>query len=73
MRRALALTQALLTVSGVVFAQPAQTDKVRQQISKIGLQGNITVYMPDGQEFYGSVSRIGADDFSVDESISGAR
>jgi len=56
-----------------VFAQPAQTDKVRQQISKIGLQGNITVYMPDGQEFYGSVSRIGADDFSVDESISGAR
>jgi hypothetical protein len=52
---------------GVVRAQPSQPDKIRQQISKIGVQGNITVYMPSGQEFYGSVSRIDADDFSVDE------
>jgi hypothetical protein len=30
-------------VCGVVIAQPAQTDKMRQQISKIGIQGNIAV------------------------------
>ena len=61
------MVQALLMVCGVVIAQPAQTDKIRQQISKIGIQGNITVYVSNGQEFYGSVSRIGTDDFSVDE------
>ena len=66
-QRAVAVVQALLLAGGVAIAQPAQPDKIRQQISKIGVQGHITVYMTNGQEFYGSVSRIGADDFSVDE------
>ena len=61
------MVQALPMFYGAVIAQLSQPDKIRQLISKIGVQGNITVYMPGGQEFYGSVSRMGADDFSVDE------
>jgi hypothetical protein len=66
-QRVLALVQALLLASSAVLAQPTQSDKIKQQIGKIGVPGNITVYMPNGQEFYGSISRIGTDDFAVNE------
>ena len=67
LRRTISLVQAFLLACGAVVAQLAPADKVRQDVGKIRLQGNITVYMPSGQEYYGSVSRIGADDFSVDD------
>ncbi len=67
MRRSISLIQILLLSSGASFAQASQAAKIQQQIRKIGLQGNITVYMPDGQEYYGSIGRIGTDDFAVHE------
>ena len=66
-RRFVSLIQALLLACGGLLARTSPEAKVRNDIDKIGLQGNITVYMPTGQEYYGSVSRIGASDFSVDE------
>ena len=56
------LTMAL--VAGPAFGQ---ADKIRQQVDKIGLLGNITVSATGGAEYYGSVNRIGADDFSINE------
>jgi hypothetical protein len=67
LRRFVSLVQVLVLGSGALVAQTSQAADIRQQVDKIGLQGNITVYMPNGQEYYGSVSRIGAEDFSVDE------
>jgi hypothetical protein len=67
MRRFLALILVLLSAWSTVAAQNSPAEKARREVGRIGLQGNITVYMPNGQEYYGSVSRIGADDFSVDE------
>src|SRR5690348_13831867 len=62
-RRAIALLQAILLLCGGLAAQTSPADKIRQTVRKIGLQGNVTVYMPDGHEYYGSISQIGADDF----------
>jgi hypothetical protein len=59
--------QVLILCATNLTAQTRQADKVREQVGKIGTLGTITVYMPDGHEYYGSVRRIGADDFSVDE------
>jgi hypothetical protein len=67
MWRFFALLQILLLACGSISPQDSPEDKARQEVGKLGLQGNITVYMPNGKEYYGSVSRIGADDFSVDE------
>ena len=67
LRRFISLIQALLLGCGGLLGQTSPEAKARKDVGKIGLQGNITVYMPNGQEYYGSVSRIGADDFSVDE------
>jgi hypothetical protein len=66
-RRFVSVAQILLLACGSLAGQISPAEKARQDVGKIGLQGNITVYMPNGQEYYGSVSRIGADDFSVDE------
>ena len=67
LRRFVPLIQTLLLCSGASFAQTSQAANIQQQVRKIGLQGNITVYMPDGQEYYGSIGRIGTDDFAVNE------
>ena len=67
MRRLVSLVQILLLFGSVSFAQTSQAANIQQQVRKIGLQGNITVYMPDGQEYYGSIGRIGADEFAVNE------
>ena len=56
-----------LVWGGAASAQTAQTDKIRQQVGKIGVLGNITVSVTKGPEYYGSVSRIGADDFAINE------
>jgi len=57
----------LLAASAATAQAPSQTDKIRQQVSRIGLLGNITVSLIGGPDYYGSVSRIGANDFSVNE------
>ena len=67
MRRFISWIQILLLSCSATFAQTSPAAKIQQQVQKIGLQGNITVYMPDGHEYYGSVGRIGADDFAVNE------
>ncbi len=67
MRRFISLVQVLLLCGGGLAAQTPAAGKIRQGVGKIGLQGNVTVYMPDRQEYYGSVARIGADEFSLDE------
>ena len=53
----------------VLLAGPAlgQADKIHSQVDKIGVLGNITVSAAGGAEYYGSVSRIGTDDFSINE------
>ena len=53
----------------VLLASPAlgQADKIHQQVDKIGVLGNVTVSTVAGVEYYGSINRIGADDFSVNE------
>jgi hypothetical protein len=65
--RLISSIQVLVLGCGGVLAQNSPEAKARENVSKIGLHGDITVYMPDGQEYYGAVSRIGTDDFSVDE------
>ncbi len=47
--------------------QAAETEKLKQQVEKIGIGRKITVIRLDGREFYGSVGSIEADGFQVDE------
>jgi hypothetical protein len=42
-------------------------EKVRQQVGKIGNLNNITVSMRDGREYYGLITHVGQEDFSVKE------
>ena len=58
---------ALMLVVGAATGQTPQADKIRQQLGKIGVLGNITVSVANGPEYHGSVSRIGADDFAINE------
>jgi hypothetical protein len=58
---------ALLLYAGGAMGQTAQADKIREQVGKIGVLGNITVNLRSGPEYYGSVSRIDTDDFSINE------
>ena len=66
-RRFLGWFLALVLSAGAGLGQTQQADKIRQQVGKIGVLGNITVDVKGGPEYYGSVSRIGADDFSLNE------
>ena len=59
--------QILVLGLGSLAAQSSKAVKIKQDVEKIGVAGNITVYMPDGHEYYGSVSRAGADDFAVND------
>jgi hypothetical protein len=63
-RQLLCWILTLVLIAGPAFGQ---ADKIHQQVDKIGVLGNITVSMVGGVEYYGSVNRIGADDFSVNE------
>ena len=56
-----------LVMGGAASGQTPQDDKIRQQVGKIGVLGNITVSVIKGPEYYGSVSRIGADDFAIND------
>ena len=67
MRRFVSWIQIALLCSGASFAQSSQAANIERQVRKIGLGRNITVYMPDGHEYYGSIGRIGTDDFAVNE------
>jgi hypothetical protein len=67
LRKLVSSIQILLLGSAASFAQTSQAAKIQQQVRKIGLQGNTTVYMPDGHEYYGSIGRIGRDDFAVND------
>lgn len=66
-RRFLCWFLALVLAAGAASGQTPQADKIRQQVGKIGVLGNITVNVRGGPEYYGSVSRIGSDDFSINE------
>jgi hypothetical protein len=66
-RRFLCWSLALLLGTGTATGQSRQADKIHQQVDKIGVLGNITVSAAGGQEYYGSVSRIGPNDFSINE------
>ncbi len=66
-RRFLCWFLALVLMAGATLAQPPQGDKIRQQVGRIGVLGTITVDVRGGPRYYGSVSRIGSDDFSIDE------
>ncbi len=65
--RSLCWFEALYLSLANLAAQPARAEKVRQAVEKIGTLGQITVYMPDGREFYGTVTRTSATAFSVNE------
>ena len=58
-------TQIIFLLIGSASAQTPPADRIRQDVGKIGVLGEITVYVKDGREFYGSVGRIGPDDFTV--------
>ena len=66
-RRFLSWFLALLLLAGAAGGQTPQADKVRQQVGKIGVLGNVTVSLAGGPEYHGSISRIGAGDFSINE------
>src|ERR1035437_3101491 len=66
-RSFLCLTLALLLFASSAAGQNPQTDKIRQQVGRVGVLGNVTVSLIGGPEYYGSVSRIGAEDFSINE------
>ena len=66
-RRFLSWGFALLLGVSAAVGQPRQADKIHRQVDKIEVLGNITVSTAGGQEYYGSVSRIGANDFSINE------
>ena len=72
LRRCLAWIVAVLLVTPA-SAQNAQADRMRERIGKIGVLGNVTVSVSRGPEYYGSISRIGSDDFSLNESISAGK
>jgi hypothetical protein len=57
----------ILTLSLLAGSAFGQADKIHGQVDKIGVLGNITVSAVGGAEYYGSVNRIGADDFSINE------
>lgn len=67
LRQFLSCFLALVLVTGTAPGQTTRGDKIRQQVGKIGVLGNITVSMIGGADYYGSVSRIGATDFAINE------
>jgi hypothetical protein len=56
-----------LVLASAAAGQTQRTDKIREQVRKIGVLGNITVSVASGSDYYGSVSQIGADDFTINE------
>lgn len=63
-----------IAATGVCVAQgtpaPSQQDaidKIKQDVARIGLGNKITVIKLDGQEAYGSIRRIDADGFQIEE------
>jgi hypothetical protein len=48
-------------------AQTAPSDKIRQQVGKIGNLNNVTVSMRDGHQYYGLITQVGQEEFSVNE------
>ncbi len=66
-RRFLCWFLTMMLFAGAAVGQGAQAAKIRQQVGKIGVLGNVTVSIVNGPEYYGSISRIGADDFSINE------
>ena len=63
-RQSLCWILTLVLLAGPAFGQ---ADKIHSQVDKIGVLGNVTVTTATGVEYYGSVNRIGADDFSINE------
>ena len=47
--------------------QAAALEKLKKEVEKIGIGNKITVIRLDKQEFYGSVTKIEADGFQIDE------
>jgi hypothetical protein len=48
-------------------AQVSPADKIRQQVGKIGNLNNVTVAMRDGHQYYGLITQVGQEDFTVNE------
>lgn len=48
-------------------APSAQIQKVKDEVQKIGSGGEVSVIMFSGLEYYGSISKIEADSFEIDE------
>jgi len=67
LRRLVSWFLVVLLLSGAAWGQTAQSDKIRQRVGRIGVLGNVTVSMNGGPRIHGSISRIGADDFAVNE------
>ena len=67
LRRFLCWVLTMMLFAGAAAGQGAQAAKIRQQVGKIGVLGNVAVSIVNGPEYYGSISRIGADDFSINE------
>ncbi len=44
-----------------------QAEKVKEQVEKIGSAKALTVILPSGDEYYGTVSKIGATEFAIAE------
>jgi hypothetical protein len=66
-RQFLCWSLALLLFTGAAAGQNPQADQIRQRVGRIGVLGNVTVSVAGGPEYYGAVSRIGSDDFSINE------
>jgi hypothetical protein len=62
-----AWTQIACLCTAPAFGQSPQADRIHQQVDRIGSLGTITVKMRDGQEYYGTVAKIDATEFTVNE------
>lgn len=67
LRRFLCWFLALVLLGSSAIGQTPQANNIHQQVGRIGVLGKITVRTKSGPEYYGSVSRIGSDDFAVNE------
>ena len=62
-----AWTQIVIFCAASAAAQSPQANRIHQQVDRIGALGTITVNLRDGHEYYGTVSRIDAAEFTVNE------
>ncbi|MFL6374426.1 MAG: hypothetical protein ACJ73D_07165 [Pyrinomonadaceae bacterium] len=61
----IAVAAAIVLASPSIFAQSAKTDKIKADIQKVSVHGDITVIRSDDQWFYGAVEQLDSTSFTI--------